>query len=72
MAILPQRDLLLQLNILKKAENIFVFVCGEKKANKLREAIINRGEVGRLPVSIVMNGTFLLDAEAAAVFNGVI
>jgi len=57
---------------IKKAKNIFVFVCGKKKANKLREAIINSGENVLLPVSIVMSGTFLLDAEAAAVFNGMI
>ena len=53
-----------------KAKNIFVFVCGKMKANKLREAIINTGDIVSLPVSIVMHGTFLLDAEAAAVYYG--
>ena len=51
-----------------KAKSIFVFICGKKKAKKLRKIMKNREEFANFPVSVVKHGTFLLDDQAAAIF----
>ncbi len=66
----PYERLTITPKVIGAARSLFLLVTGKEKGRVLAEAMRNPEDYKKLPVCLAMNGTWLLDAEAASQITG--